>query len=57
MIDKDWNPGYIDIKKGFIAYEKAWYCNTNKLIHKSEKDYLNCVHCKKMFVENLIIKK
>lgn len=54
MIDKDWNPGYIDIKKGFIAYEKAWYCNTSKLIHKSQKEYLNCVHCKKMFVENLV---
>lgn len=43
----DWNPGYYDKFMKFIPYEKAWYCNTNKLIHKSEKEYKKCVHCQK----------
>lgn len=45
------------LKKGFVPYIKSWYCNMNKLIHYSEKEYLNCVHCKKMFVEKLDFKK
>jgi hypothetical protein len=43
---KDWNPHYIDYKKGIVVYyEKSWYCNTNKIIHKTEKEYLKCKYC------------
>lgn len=48
IMDKnEWNPGYYDKYNRFIPYEKAWYCNANKLIHYSEKEYLNCIHCNK----------
>lgn len=42
--ESEWNPGYY---KGirFIPYDKTWYCNYNKVIHPSEKEYLNCKHC------------
>lgn len=26
-------------------YEQSYYCNENKIIHHSEKEYLNCKHC------------
>lgn len=45
--EEEWNPGYMDIKKGWISFDKAWYCNENKLIHYSEKEFKKCVHCQK----------
>jgi hypothetical protein len=49
--DEDWNPGYWKSKKDslieeFIAYEKSWYCDDNKIIHKSLKEKQNCKYCK-----------
>lgn len=26
-------------------YEKAWFCNENKIIHSTFKQYLRCKHC------------
>lgn len=44
----EWNPHYIDWKKNKIVYyEKSWFCNENKTIHKKEKEYLNCKYCNK----------
>ncbi len=28
-----------------ICYEKAWFCNTDKIIHQNEKSYFRCNHC------------
>jgi len=45
-----WNPGYYkykDFKEIFIPYEKKWFCNTNKIIHGNEKEFLNCKDCNK----------
>jgi len=39
-------PGFYNLKGQFIRYEIGYYCNYNKTIHKSRKDYLNCKHCK-----------
>ena len=36
-----WKP----LAKEDCEYEKSWYCNENKVIHKKEKEYLNCKHC------------
>jgi hypothetical protein len=51
MIEWDnWNPGYwklAGLGEIFIPYEKKWYCNTNKLIHSSKKEVLNCKYCNK----------
>lgn len=44
---KEWNPGYYDKWENFIAYEKKWYCNPNKIIHQSEKEKNNCKYCNK----------
>lgn len=46
-----WNPGYWKINKDgfgetFIAYEKRWFCNENKVIHASIKQKQNCKYCK-----------
>ena len=49
----EWNPGYYDENNTFIKYEKSWYCNNNKIIHNSEKEYLNCKSCNP---EQIIIK-
>ena len=46
MSKENWNPGYTTPKGKFIAYEKGWYCNYNKIIHHSEKEYNNCKYCK-----------
>jgi hypothetical protein len=43
----NWNPGYYDKWGIFYPYEKKWYCNTNKLIHSSKKEVLNCKYCNK----------
>jgi|GEM_PF-6067500 len=47
MKEKEWNPGYYDVKKGFIPYEKRWYCNENKVIHQNVKEKDNCKYCGK----------
>lgn len=26
-------------------YEKSWYCNENKIVHSTFKQYLKCSHC------------
>lgn len=41
----DWNPGYCDVWKGQIYYERSWFCNENKIIHHSTKELMNCKHC------------
>lgn len=40
-----WNPGYYNDKGVFVPYDKSWYCNTNKTIHGSEKEFKNCKAC------------
>jgi len=47
---EDWNPSYTKYnskthKFEHIFYDKAWYCNDNKIIHKSEKEKDNCKYC------------
>lgn len=42
---KKWIPGFYASNGAFIPYEKAWYCNKNKIIHGNEKEMLNCKHC------------
>lgn len=44
-MNKEWNPGYYDLKGNFIIYEKKYYCNENKIIHGSEKEFQNCLKC------------
>ena len=39
-------PGFYNLKGQFIRYEIGYYCNHNKIIHTSRKDYLNCKQCK-----------
>ena len=40
--------GYYDYKNHvFVKYDTLWFCNINKIIHKSEKDFLNCKNCNK----------
>jgi hypothetical protein len=45
IIMQDWNPGFTDKDGNFHPYEKRWYCNHNKIIHGSEKEYKNCKYC------------
>ena len=42
---QEWNPGYTDEHGKFIEYEKRWYCNHNKVIHGSGKEFNNCKYC------------
>lgn len=28
-----------------LYYERAWFCEENKIIHNSEKEVIKCVHC------------
>lgn len=44
-MDLDWNHGYSNKYGKFIEYEKAWYCNQNKIIHISHKEFRNCKYC------------
>ena len=39
-------PGFYNLKRQFIRYERSWYCDYNKTIHSSRKSYINCNHCK-----------
>jgi hypothetical protein len=42
----EYNPGYYDYKKDcWISYERKWFCQENKIIHNSAKDFINCTHC------------
>ena len=41
----DFNPGYEHPFKRFIAYERSWFCNHNKITHHSPKELINCKHC------------
>ncbi len=43
-----WNviPGIVNNKGIFIKYDMSYYCNINKVIHNSRKEYLTCKHCK-----------
>lgn len=47
MEDKEWNPGYYNVKGEYIQYEKRWYCNENKSIHQNIKEKDNCKYCGK----------
>ena len=40
----EFNPGYESLK-GFVEYEKSYFCNENKIIHPNLKSVLNCKHC------------
>lgn len=45
---RDWNPSFISYKTNpptVVYYEKNWFCNHNKIIHHSEKEIANCIHC------------
>ena len=49
---KDWQPsfeGFGDNVGKIFKYERNWFCNTNKIIHHSEKAVLNCIHCSKIY--------
>lgn len=44
----NWNPYFIKYKDGeeiIIYYEKSWYCNQTKTIHKNSNQYINCKYC------------
>jgi len=44
----DWNPYFIKYSKGeeiIVFYEKSWFCNDLKIIHKSKKQYTDCPYC------------
>lgn len=44
----NWNPYFLkydSIIPTVIYYERSWFCNENKTIHKSQKDYINCKEC------------
>jgi hypothetical protein len=42
----DWNPGFYDYKKEcFVPYEKKWYCEENKIIHGSIREFTSCNSC------------
>ena len=28
-----------------LYYEKSWFCDYNKTIHQSIKNYINCTYC------------
>lgn len=51
IIKESWNPSYEKYNsklRGFeiIYYDKAWYCQENKIIHGNEKEKDNCKYCK-----------
>lgn len=53
---KDWQPGretWIgkgeNRKRQWVPYEKAWFCNTNKIIHNNEKQVLSCKYCSQKY--------
>ena len=41
-------PGYYNKNGVFISYDITYYCNINKLIHGSEKEFKNCKYCNKI---------
>ena len=52
---EDWKPtfeGYGDNVGKIFNYERNWFCNDNKIIHHSEKEVLNCKHCKSKYRKN-----
>lgn len=36
-----------DYEIKLVFYDLSWFCNENKIIHRSEKEVLNCNYCKK----------
>lgn len=47
--DKEFNPTWQQgIKTG--EYEKAWFCDTDKVIHRRLKERLNCLKCTPLWV-------
>jgi len=54
----DWTPYFLvfgenaydeNLNRNIGFYERNWFCYTNKIIHHSEKDVLNCAHCSKKY--------
>lgn len=50
----NWNPYFLkydgknkgcSLLPSIYYYEKRWYCDTNKIIHQSANDYINCKDC------------
>ena len=35
--------------RNIFYYERNWFCNENKIIHRSEKETLNCPYCSKIW--------
>ena len=47
---ENWKPGFWKHSKDglgliWVDYEKRWFCNTNKIIHQSVNEYINCKDC------------
>jgi hypothetical protein len=49
----NWKPNFWTTKGGYQEYEKSYYCNPTKEIHKSMKQKLNCTHCGPTMLEKM----